>query len=73
MIGQFPADTRLPVCEYCGHVSDGAALRNGYAAEVCADCDARNLASDLYKDETGVRPRGWTLRQCREYLRAVTR
>jgi hypothetical protein len=64
-IGQYAPETRAQTCQYCG-----AAVEVGAQYAACEPCDTRNIFSDLYKDENGVRPRGWTLAEARAYLRA---
>lgn len=64
-IGQHSPETRAAICRYCG--GSYFEVPTGYG--VCADCDDRNIASDLFKDEHGFRPR-FDLRESRAYMRA---
>jgi hypothetical protein len=66
-IGQYAPETRARICQYCGAAVEPTALY-----DACGVCDTRNLFSDLYKDEVGIRPdlSGWSLAQMRASLRA---
>lgn len=67
-IGQHSPETTAATCRYCG--ASYFEVPTGYG--VCDTCDTRNIFSDLYKDEYGVRPilSKWTLAQMRAFMAA---
>lgn len=74
MIGNKPATYRSPLCVYCNAATtDQSIVVGGYAVVVCDDCDLRNIFSDAYKEEYGVRPKHFVpARAKRAFLRSLS-